>query len=306
MNTLYGDYASLCLQTLERPDALVKCMTSLWEHTHYPYELLVHDDGSTHPSVQDWLLASWKSGLISALTFGNPPGYNTGPGAPLHRSFQCSHGGYIVKIDADLEFEDGWLARAIKVFQTFPEVVWLGLIAWPEEDPKTFIAEETRAGIKISLHWKAMTSAFMVRRSSLEPLGHLPEFSTSFSDDVTLCGKLFPGLCLCRDDDRPDPKILDEGWLAILPVTHPIPGSGTVVHIHTGDGKWWRRPVHSRPWVFGDRNRYPVVLTHSRGQPFKPLQTRHPLPPLEDVAIPDTPSYEELRLTYRASTGNYD
>jgi len=302
VNTLYGDYASLCLQTLERPNALEKCLASLWAHTHYPHELLIHDDGSTHPLVQDWLFASYRRGFISTLIMGNPPGYNTGPGVPLHRLFQCSHGKYIVKLDADLTFEDGWLARAVEVFENFPEVVWLGLVAWPGEDETTFIREETRAGITISLHWKAMTSAFMVRRTSLEAVGHFPEFSTSFSDDVTLCGRVFPGLCLCREDFRPPLEVLDAGWLAILPVTHPIPGSGTIIHVRDKQGKTWRRPIHSHPRVFGDHNKFPLVLARSGGRPYTQPLSRQPLPALEDIARKGTASYSTLQLTQEAST----
>lgn len=299
--TFYGDYASLCLQTLERPNALKECLTSLRKHTHFPHELLIHDDGSTHPRVQRLLYRAWKRGNISSLIFGNPPGYNTGPGVPLHRLFQCSHGRFIVKLDADLAFDDGWLEQAVKVFEVFPEVVWLGLIAWPREDPKTFIRAEKRGGLTLPLHWKGMTSAFMVRRTSLEPLGHLPEFSTSFSDDVTLCGKVFPGLCLCRDDYRPHLKALEDGWLAILPVTHPIPGSGTTIHIHDKEGKVWRRPVHSHPRVFGDHNKFPIVLTRLRGRPASQPLSRQPMPALEDIAVPGTAAYSTLQLTQEAS-----
>lgn len=302
MITFYGDYVSLCLQTLERPNALEECLTSLWSTTHYPHELLVHDDGSTHPLVQRWLFESWKQGRISSLLYGNPPGYNTGPGVPFHRLYQCSHGKYLVKLDADLTFESNWLQRAVEMFVAFPRLVWLGLIAWPKWDPITYIRTEKRGGLSLDLHWKAMTSAFMVRRRYLDPLGHLPEYSTSFSDDVTLCGKIFPGLCLCRTDERPPLEILDKGWLGILPVTHPIPGSGTIIHIRDKRGKPWRRPIHSHPRVFGDHSKFPLVLTRRKGRPVSQPLTRQPLPALAEITRPGTATISELQLTQEAST----
>lgn len=309
MNTLYGDYASLCLQTLERPDALVKCMTSLWEHTHYPYELLVHDDGSTHPSVQDWLLASWKSGLISALIYGNPPGYNTGTGVPLHRLFQCSHGRYVVKLDADLIFEDGWLEDAVRVMEAFPEVVWLGLVYWARFHDKSLIRKESRAGVDIELHWKAITTAFMVRRTALEPLGHLPEYSTSFSDDVTMCGAIFPGLCLCRTEERPPLEVLTKGWLATLPKgwnkVRPQSGSGTVVNVTVPSGATYHRPTHYHPHVVGDLKRFPISLARLGGHPYSRglWGEGDVVPPLEELG---TGEGRDFRISQEASTGNYD
>jgi len=302
---IYGDYASLCLLSLERPQYLKTCLDSLIENTEYPYELIVHDDGSTDPEIYNYLLRLLKEDKLSQVILGNPPGYNTGIGPPMQRMFASSHGKYIVKLDADLVFEKGWLADVVKVFETFPEVVWLGLLPWrPEEAEKTFIRNETRDGVTVELRWKSIGTGFAIRRGTYEKLDHLPEFSTSLSEDVTICSKVYPALCLCRSPERPSLELLDKGWLVTIPKgkVHSVPARGYrgIFSVYDEQGNRWRRPQHFHPRIHGDLEKHPIEIARQKGKPYYRKFSGSPLAPLEEIGDGDETNF---RLSEDASTG---
>ena len=294
-----GDYVSICVLSLERPKQLKICLESIIANTEYPYELLIHDDGSTHPEVYQYLVKMLREDKVSTVIFGSPPGYNTGVGTPIQRMFSAAHGKYVVKLDNDTHVKKGWLAQSVRVFETFPEVVWLGLMRWKETDDLTLIRTETRDGLTVELRWKAITTAFMVKREDLK--GDLPEFSTSLSDDVTICGALYPALCLCRSDERPPLDLLEEGWLV---TTVPkddkiasIPGR-SLVNIRDNSGNLYRRPFHFHPRVFGDFNKYKIEVARRGGKPFGRPLSLVDLPPLDEIGIGNK---KDFRLNQKSS-----
>lgn len=109
-------YASLCVLSFERPDYLKRCIEEIHERAGYPFEIIIHDDGSTNLDIQDFLLALIQDGEVSRVIL-NPPGYNEGVGAAIHRMFDMATGDYLFKIDQDLTFKDNFLADAVGIFE---------------------------------------------------------------------------------------------------------------------------------------------------------------------------------------------
>lgn len=101
-------FASICILSFERRDFLRQCISSLVETAEFPFELIVHDDGSRDPAVLQFLEEMREAGVISTL-LTNPPGWNQGQGIAVNRMFGVARGDPIVKMDQDMTFKPGWL-----------------------------------------------------------------------------------------------------------------------------------------------------------------------------------------------------
>jgi glycosyltransferase involved in cell wall biosynthesis len=112
-----GDYASCCVLSYERPGFLRTAVESLLSRAGAPLELIVHDDGSENHEVRA-LLRRWvDDGVVSTL-IENPPGHNQGVGESMRRMFDLATGDPIIKVDQDLIFQEGWLAKVNEILVT--------------------------------------------------------------------------------------------------------------------------------------------------------------------------------------------
>jgi glycosyltransferase involved in cell wall biosynthesis len=107
-------FASVCILSYERKDFLRQCISSLLETADYPFELIVHDDGSRDPEVRAYLGEMLEAGVISTL-IANVPGWNEGQGVAVNRMFGMARGDYLVKMDQDMTFKPGWLRECALV-----------------------------------------------------------------------------------------------------------------------------------------------------------------------------------------------
>ncbi len=106
-------FASLCVLSYQRPEFLKRTLESLINTpAGYPYELIVHDDGSDQ-EVKEYLYELQRSGKISWLIINN--GKNMGIGKSIQNCLRMASGDYLFKIDTDLEFEPNWLWEAVKI-----------------------------------------------------------------------------------------------------------------------------------------------------------------------------------------------
>ena len=71
-----------------------------------------------------YLLRQYLRGRIHALDFEGVHGSHCG----LDRAYQLVRGDYIVRVDDTLEFQSGWLARAISAFAADPTIGCLSLV----------------------------------------------------------------------------------------------------------------------------------------------------------------------------------
>lgn len=106
-------FASLCLLSYNRLPFLTDAIESL-HHSGYPFELIVHDDGSDDPNIRDCLVDWLHDGTVSTV-IANPRGHNEGVGTAVNRMFSIAKGDPLVKIDQDLIFTEGWLARVVEI-----------------------------------------------------------------------------------------------------------------------------------------------------------------------------------------------
>lgn len=193
-------FASLCVLSYERPAFLAECLNTLRD-AGYPYELLVHDDGS-RSEVANALRGWVEDGEISTLVT-NPPGHNQGQGVALNRMFHMAAGDPMVKLDQDLVFEPGWLARVIELFEAGeragPQETSLGLLGGfhYHHDP----CNSTKTLIEQHDGWSSRThilGSFMaVRRDCWQDHGPFDEHSEAFSEDWDFQNRVTRGPWWC-------------------------------------------------------------------------------------------------------------
>ena len=108
---LHGYYA----QSL---DVLKTCLSSLWENTPQPYDLLVFDNASCS-EVRSYLQDAQQSGQIQYLLLSDR---NVGKGGAWNMIFQGAPGEIIAYADSDVYFYPGWLESTLKLLEVFPNV----------------------------------------------------------------------------------------------------------------------------------------------------------------------------------------
>jgi glycosyltransferase involved in cell wall biosynthesis len=174
------EYVTLALRSYNRLPILRASLESLWANTDYPYELIVHDDGSRGDAVE-YLQEMQAQGKIQVLIL-NREGYNIGMGLATDRAVRCGTGDYIVELDGDEQFSPSWLTRAVLAMKYFPEIGILHLtqrcVTHDRDKPTEYITydewdryvlhEEERNGIKIAVVWMADGGGFSFTRETFE------------------------------------------------------------------------------------------------------------------------------------------
>lgn len=250
-----SDFTSIVISAYNRPELLQRSLESLWANTDYPYELIVHDDGSREETTA-YLCKILQQGKIGTLIL-NPPEHNRGLGTSVNRAVYISEGKYIVKVNGDDEFEPGWLAKAIKVMQTYPEIGLLHLAAydysaihnsrfpndyWPPGVDRTTIHRENRNGVPIRIVWCGPGDGLMFTRETWQRVGTWPHaYNPAFGEDV-----LFRCACcpMMRRPLRPEgdpyaalkPEQLADHWAAYKNTPWLAMMEPAVVDFSWGDG----------------------------------------------------------------------
>ena len=106
-------HASLCLLAFERAEYLERTLSSLVMRTHYPYELIIHNDGSQDENVRK-VIDKYRQYISISI---ENCGQNMGVGASMRRCADIATGDYIFKVDADLEFSEGWLEESVNILK---------------------------------------------------------------------------------------------------------------------------------------------------------------------------------------------
>jgi len=140
------------------------------------------------------------AGKISTLIL-NPQDHNRGLGVSVNRAVDISEGKYIIKVNGDDEFKPGWLAKAVKVMQVYPEIGLLHLAAydygplhnirfpedqWAPGKDYTTLYRARREGISIRVVWCGPGDGLMFTRETWKRVGGWPgDYDLSFGADVT-------------------------------------------------------------------------------------------------------------------------
>lgn len=198
-------FVSIVVSAFNRQQLLQRSFESLWANTNYPYELIVHDDGSQE-ETSAYLCKMLQQGKISTL-IQNPPGHNRGLGISVNRAVHISEGQYIVKANGDDEFKPGWLLKAVQVMQIYPEIGLLHLAAydysmiyndrfpddyWAPGEDRTTLYRETRNGIPIRVVWTGPGDGLMFTREIWQRAGpwhhaYDPAFGADVSFRLACC-----------------------------------------------------------------------------------------------------------------------
>jgi glycosyltransferase involved in cell wall biosynthesis len=161
--------ASLCVLAYERPDHLERLIGSLHKvDAGYPYELIIHNDGSGDHKVRDYL--HWLGGRKLASIIIENCGQNMGVAKSLKRCIGSSSGDYIFKLDSDLEFiEKDWLKKSVDLLDD--ETV-LCLLDYRNYDPddKRFDNIHDKGGYFISDNF--VSSAYGFTKATFDKFGH--------------------------------------------------------------------------------------------------------------------------------------
>lgn len=129
--TLGGYYA----QSL---DVLQACLTSIWENTRRPYDLLVFDNASCKP-VREFLQNAHQDGRIQYLVLAEK---NYGKAGAWNFIFGAVPGKYVAYADSDVYHYPGWLEPQIEVLETLPQVGMVtGMPMWTPEEFSTSTIE---------------------------------------------------------------------------------------------------------------------------------------------------------------------
>lgn len=236
-------YASCCVLSFNRAEFLKTAVQSLMENAGAPLELIIHDDGSSDPDVYRAL--RMMQSLHGATIITNAPGHNQGQGVALNRMFGMASGDPILKLDQDVVFAPGWLARVNHLLymnrhasqlryenrQKFePQIGLLGLLHYhhdPVDSPKCKIAQH--GGWQSHTH--ILGSAFAVTRECWRALGPFEEHDPAFGEDWTFQRKVTASehfVCGLPDED-----LVASDHMGIGPSTVVI-AEGQVQPIHTG------------------------------------------------------------------------
>lgn len=268
-----GDFVTVTISAYNRLDLLQFCLDSIWTtEPGYPYELIVHDDGSRR-DTSSWLYEQVQAGRISSLIL-NPPDHNRGHGTSVNRATNIGEGDWIMKLNGDEEVTPNWLGKCVAAMNAFPQIrllhaAYFGLnwtrhtefgdIQWVM-DPYT-IHRETRNGISIRVVWVGPGDAFMVTRQTWEEMG--PWYAKkipSFAEDMDYRLRLCPMMSLLEISHHPVWKPVTDleahwqkykgtPWLGLI--------DPPVVSYHRGDGlssiHACRATLKDGPLVFNGR-----------------------------------------------------
>ena len=106
--------------------ALRTVLRGIRETVEDPWDLVVFANDAPE-QVATYLVRQYLRGRISGfqLESGDAHGYHCG----LDRAFRLVEGDYLVRVDDTLEFEPGWLERAIAALDADPSIGCLSLVA---------------------------------------------------------------------------------------------------------------------------------------------------------------------------------
>lgn len=238
-------HATLCILSYERPQFLRVAIETAIAGCDEPVEVIVHDDGSADPELLKYLYTIHQQGTVSSVLL-NAPGVNRGQGVALNRMFRMATGDPILKLDQDLVFKPGWLAKVKEILRDDRVGLcalfkyWNDPVDWrqtiiPDSQLASGRVEEPDGGLAhkppmplyalprgYTFHTHIIGSGFAVPRRVWEKLGPFPERWESFGEDwefqkrVHSSAELFNAL--------PDEDLVDNVGFGVGPSTVVVQG----------------------------------------------------------------------------------
>ncbi|MFN2235580.1 MAG: glycosyltransferase family A protein [Anaerolineales bacterium] len=99
-------------------DVLKTCLSSIWENTEIPYDLLVFDNASCH-DVRNYLSEMQKQDKIQYLVLSEK---NIGKAGAWNFVFGSAPGEFVAYADSDVYHYPGWLRPQIDLLEKIPQI----------------------------------------------------------------------------------------------------------------------------------------------------------------------------------------
>ena len=125
-------------------DVLKTCLSSIWENTNIPYDLLVYDNASCQ-EVRNYLSETHKQGKIQYLVLSEK---NIGKAGAWNFIFGSAPGEFVAYADSDVYHYPGWLEPQIALLEKIPQIgmvtgmpMWTpaefssATVKWVDENP---------------------------------------------------------------------------------------------------------------------------------------------------------------------------
>jgi glycosyltransferase involved in cell wall biosynthesis len=99
---LQTDYLSIVIPVFNRYHYLETLLDSIFEHADYPFEIILHDDGSGDGTLEK--IIEKASGRVSTVISNPNKGWNVGLAESIDRATALATSNYIVMLNADCKF----------------------------------------------------------------------------------------------------------------------------------------------------------------------------------------------------------
>ncbi len=139
---MYNSPIDILILTYNRKRYLEKMIRSLQKHTRYPYRIILIDNGSS-PSMINYLKKLKEQRIISELVINNKNLFMDG----WHEGIHLIKSEIFAISDPDILLPNtnpGWLTSMLYCFDTFPELVRLGIALNDKNIPPCWNKFETR------------------------------------------------------------------------------------------------------------------------------------------------------------------
>lgn len=146
-------------------EVLKVCLSSLWENSDLPFDLLVFDNGSC-PEARNYLLDLYGHGKIQYLVLSEK---NLGKGGAWNIIFSAAVGEIIAYSDNDVYFYPNWLSKSLQILESFPNV---GMVTSRPFPTRSELFSST-------LDWASRTPGVTIEKGQLIPWELMKAFDMS-------------------------------------------------------------------------------------------------------------------------------
>lgn len=132
----------------EMLDVLKANLTSIWNHSDLPYDLMVFDNASC-AEVRQYLLGEFEAGKIQYLVLSDK---NVGKGGAWNVMLGGAPGEIVAFTDNDCFFYQGWLSSSLELLEHYPNVgmvtarpfltkpeLFSSTVQWAEHEPEATV-----------------------------------------------------------------------------------------------------------------------------------------------------------------------
>ncbi|MDK2820423.1 MAG: hypothetical protein PWP31_388 [Clostridia bacterium] len=196
-------YCSIYLPVWNNLPYTKQCLETLFQYTHYPFELIVIDNGSTDNETPQYLknLEPDTPFLRGYQVITNPQ--NLGTTKAGNQGLQAATGDYIAHISNDLIFAENWLEDLIEYLEQNLEVGCVCPYTLLGGDQKTFPErkkkhiEETKGEATEGF----LAACYVMTRELVDTVGYYDEqFEVATWEDVDywwrMCRNGYKPMCL--------------------------------------------------------------------------------------------------------------